>query len=109
MSAEDSPLILPRAVVEGLYQLLGRLLGEEHGAQSSAVEGDGTCTATIKNLDGQILRCAQAAGHYDESRPPEPLVDDEPGGWHRYGPDQEGARMTWSDRADDTTPHEETP
>lgn len=108
MTNEDSPLILPRAAVESLHQLLGRLLGEEDRAQSSAAEGDGTCTATLKDPDDQVIRCAQPAGHYDGDKMPEPLAEgDDPGGWHRSAPDANGNRVTWSDWATGTTPHKE--
>lgn len=71
---------------------------------------DGTCTASIKTLyDGQVRRCAQPAGHYDKDRQPDPLVDDDPGGWHQSTPDREGNCMTWSDWADGATPHKEQP
>lgn len=95
--------MLPRAAVESLHQLLGRLLGEDDRAQSNTVD-DGTCTATVGSL-----RCARAAGHYDGDKMPEPLVDDDPGGWHRSAPDGSGNRVTWADWATGTTPHKETP
>lgn len=109
MSAEDSPLTLPRAAVEDLYQLLGRLLGEEDRAQSSTVEGDGTCTATLKDPEDQVIRCARPSGHYDGDNQPDPLADDDPGGWHRSAPDTGRDRVTWADWATGTTPHKESP
>ncbi len=107
MTDEDAPLMLPRAAVENLHQLLGRLLGDEGRAQSSTVEGDGICTATLKDPEGQVIRCAQPAGHYDGDNQPDPLTDDSPGGWHRSAPGRD--RVTWADWATGTTPHKETP
>lgn len=110
MSDDDAPLILPRSAVAELHQLLGRLLGEEDRAQSSAAEGDGICTATIKSLDtDRVICCAQVAGHYDENRVPDPVVDDGPGGWHQSTAAGGDGRTRWSDRADGATPHKEAP
>jgi hypothetical protein len=110
VTQDDAPLILPRSTVAELHQLLGQLLGEEAPAQSSTAEGDGTCTASIKSAyTGDVRRCVQPAGHYDENRQPEPTVDDEPGGWHRSAPDPDGDRVTWSDWASGATPHQEQP
>lgn len=84
-------------------------LVEDWRTSPGSSTGDGVCTATITIHDNRPLRCAQPAGHYDEDRYPEPLVDGEPGGWHRSAPDREDDRMTWSDRASGATPHKETP
>lgn len=109
MSDDDAPLMLPRSAVAELHQLLGRLLGEEDHTQGSTAGSDGTCTATLTDFDDRVIRCAQLAGHYDGGKQPEPLVDDDPGGWHRSAPDGGGDRVTWSDWATAATPHGETP
>ncbi|MFJ1667369.1 helix-turn-helix domain-containing protein [Streptomyces bottropensis] len=80
---------------------------KEDRPQSSTAEGDGICTATLKDLEDQVIRCAQPAGHYNGDNQPDPLTDDSPGGWHRSAPGRD--RVTWSDWATGTTPHKETP
>ena len=105
----DGWLSLDHYSQESAERARDRHVAEEHGASVPPATEHGTCTATIKSYGGPVLHCAQPAGHYDESRPPEPLVDDDPRGWHRSTPDREGGPMTWADRASDTTPHRTDP
>lgn len=77
--------------------------------RGSTATADGVCTATLKTYDKRIIRCAQPAGHYDEDKQPDPLADNDPGGWHQSTPDRDGDRMTWADRATGATPHRTEP
>jgi hypothetical protein len=69
----------------------------------------GTCAALISDRSYETARCAQTAGHYDEFREPDHYVGEpgspDPGGWHQSGPDADGVRVTWADRAEGATPH----
>ncbi|MER7813831.1 hypothetical protein [Streptomyces sp. NPDC096153] len=72
---------------------------------------DGICTATIRaHWSGETIRCAQRAGHYDETRRPVYDEDtDDPGGWHwRPNGDDGVGRYVWADQAEDATPHTPT-
>lgn len=100
-------------------QVLYRVVGYDPGTASLIVElvedwrpnrsddgtTDGVCTATFKNPEGTVIRCAQPAGHYDGDNQPDPLTEDEPGGWHRSAPDAGRDRVTWADWAGNATPH----
>ncbi|MEU9355044.1 hypothetical protein AB0D65_29620 [Streptomyces griseoloalbus] len=67
------------------------------------------CTATAMHALMGRVQCALPAGHYDESRRPEPASGEpfsaDPGGWHQSARDREGVQLCWADTADAATPH----
>jgi hypothetical protein len=77
----------------------------------SAPVDDGLCHATITSPWEGERSCVHEAGHYDETNEPDFLGSEQPdpGGWHQSAPDADGVRTTWSDRADDATPHRAGP
>jgi hypothetical protein len=72
------------------------------------------CTATVLHALYGRVQCSLLPGHYNEKASPTPTGDGElwpaePGGWHQSGPERDGTRMCWNDKADGATPHGEPP
>ena len=89
--------------IEGwFWEQLGNLREQAAEPAKTAAAADQTCTATITPWGGELIRCTQPAGHYDEAREPDASTD-EIGGWHA-APDPGGGNRVWADRAEGATP-----